>query len=169
MSLFNLFSLQILINYCLKENILVTFISPRLIYGLIWKIFYNKYVSFSLRAQFRRCVPFISHNFSLRYKPNNRFCQKYVLYVFNSVLNSNPTSHELPRRYLHKTFNLIEHSTCIRIESLNDVGHLKIALIRINYTIPFKCKFKEEVNRRLKLKYIKNKCLAFYITVKEIF
>lgn len=148
MSLFNLFSLQILINYCLKENMLVTFISPRLIYGLIRKIFYNKYVSFN---------------------GQNRFCQKYVLYVFNSVLNSNPTSHELPRRYLHKTFNLIEHSTCIRIESLNDVEHLKIALIRINYTIPFKCKFKEKVNRRLKLKYIQNKCLAFYITVKEIF
>ena len=145
MPLFNLFSLQILINYCLKENILVTFIRPRLIYGLSQKIFYNKY------------------------NGQNRFCQKYVLYVFNSVLNSNPTSHELPRRYLHKTFNLIEHSTCIRIESLNDVEHLKIALIRINYTIPFKCKFKEEVNRRLKLKYIQNKCLAFYITVKEIF
>ena len=39
MSLFNLFSLQILINYCPKENILVTFITPGLIYGLIWKIF----------------------------------------------------------------------------------------------------------------------------------
>ena len=105
----------------------------------------------------------------IKYNGQNRFCQKYVLYVLNSVLNSNPTSHELPRRYLHKTFNLIEHSTCIRIESLNDVEHLKIALIRINYTIPFKCKFKEKVNRRLKLKYIQNKCLAFYITVKEIF
>ena len=97
------------------------------------------------------------------------FVRDMFFTFLNSVLNSNSTSHELPRRYLHKTFNLIEHSTCIRIESLNDVGHLKIALIRINYTIPFKCKFKEKVNRKLKLKCVQKRCLAFYITVEYIF
>ena len=63
MSLFNLFSLQILINYCRKENMLVTFISPRITYGLILKIFYNIYVLFSCQAKFCRCLPIFISNF----------------------------------------------------------------------------------------------------------